>query len=223
MKIEETRVRKVRLSELEQLDPIDIILEDIELGKGKITIERTIREVLAPISDNLSWKMTGELKEEVVQLRIEKINWALTESHGLTLSNSREVTFERSVSTSYGGGVNFGAIETALSEEVSRANGAKFEQLEEESRTVNLDGQRCKAWFLKRVRISEYGEVSAPSLDITDKLNFTVIRGSFFKAMPLCYEDSGSNEPDSLLVAQAQLEIAAFEAEQEAKLKQKQK
>lgn len=39
MKIETTSVKKIRLSEIKNLDPVTVILEDIEKGKGKIIIE----------------------------------------------------------------------------------------------------------------------------------------------------------------------------------------
>lgn len=38
MKIESSKVEKIRLSELDRLDPIDVILEDIAPRQGKITI-----------------------------------------------------------------------------------------------------------------------------------------------------------------------------------------
>jgi hypothetical protein len=39
MKIQESTVRKLVISELQNLDPVTVILEDIESGKGKIIIE----------------------------------------------------------------------------------------------------------------------------------------------------------------------------------------
>jgi hypothetical protein len=39
MKIESSQVTKIRLSELDRLDPVTVILEDIEPRKGKIIIE----------------------------------------------------------------------------------------------------------------------------------------------------------------------------------------
>ena len=39
MKLETTQITKLTLSELERLDPVSVMLEDIEPRKGKITIE----------------------------------------------------------------------------------------------------------------------------------------------------------------------------------------
>ncbi|MCX4025141.1 hypothetical protein H0A36_30080 [Endozoicomonas sp. SM1973] len=39
MKVEQSKVTKIKLTDLERLDPITVFLEDFELGKGKITIE----------------------------------------------------------------------------------------------------------------------------------------------------------------------------------------
>ena len=39
MKIEQSKIIKVKLVDLDRLDPITVFIEDIELGKGKITIE----------------------------------------------------------------------------------------------------------------------------------------------------------------------------------------
>ncbi len=39
MKIETSQVTKLRLSELDRLDPVSVIVEDLRKGQGKITIE----------------------------------------------------------------------------------------------------------------------------------------------------------------------------------------
>jgi len=39
MKIEQSKVTKLHLTELDNLDPVTVYLEDYELGKGRITIE----------------------------------------------------------------------------------------------------------------------------------------------------------------------------------------
>ena len=39
MKITESTVTKITLTELERLDPINIFLEDFQLGQGKLTVE----------------------------------------------------------------------------------------------------------------------------------------------------------------------------------------
>lgn len=185
--------------------------------EATITIERTITENPALISDNLIWEMTGKLKEEVVDVDIREINWAVIENYGLSIANSREIAFEKSVAKSYGGGVNIGLFEGELGGQVSKAREAKFEQIEEESRTATLDGQRCKTWLIKKIKISEYGKVSAPKLGITDQLDMTVVRGFFYEAEPLCDEHSGSNDPVPKLVSQARQEIVTFKTDKQKK------
>lgn len=39
MKIEETQVTRLKITEVERLDPVTVFLEDFEAGRGKITIE----------------------------------------------------------------------------------------------------------------------------------------------------------------------------------------
>lgn len=39
MKIESSKITKLKLTELKRLDPVSVFVEDIEPGKGKITIE----------------------------------------------------------------------------------------------------------------------------------------------------------------------------------------
>lgn len=39
MNIEQTKIKKIKLTELDRLDPITVFIEDYEAGKGKITFE----------------------------------------------------------------------------------------------------------------------------------------------------------------------------------------
>lgn len=82
MRIEETTVQKLKITEATGLDPITVILEDIESGRGQITIicharawtaywggmgDRSVEQFVASchpeyVADNLKWGMEPTLK-----------------------------------------------------------------------------------------------------------------------------------------------------------------
>lgn len=189
---------------------------------GIVRIRRTIPDYPSLIADNLYWEMTGEFKEEVIDVNIREISWANIENYGLSIANSREVSFEKNIGESYSGSISNDLLELGLERQVGKASGVYFGQIAEESRTTTLDGKRCKAWLLKKINISEQGKASAPKLGITEQLEMTVLRGYFYESEPLCYEKSGSNEPDPKLVDWANEQVEIFKVKQQEKLTKKQ-